>query len=464
MNTRSYLLGSVVGLMLLVPSVSFAQSETTQTNFGLQLLHPASWNAEEFEADSVNLVSSDGWRIEIRVGEAASAIMAEPYAYANAVDVSEEIFNTMFVLGSLNFDTLSPLYLDSGDGVVASGHYFVDTDTIPAHILLLNLSDGQLLVSTLFNGETQEEMNPEILNVFYDILGSVVLVMDETPSGAVRFDELPPQFVQFANGVEFHYPEGWQFYDSDSPYFYNTVSVYYGASIYVPEAIAVVTIYEESDLEYQHYRETVFSLTGMINTGLEDFVPERDIITETLDNGLVMESIRLGEEALLGNTYNILLTEDYWVNIMVMSFIPLEELEADISSIVNSFDFVEPEVETTMFEDPMTMFLRPEDYRVADCFTQARENDSTPIAGFICPANCASSGATVWGTNIYTHDSSICVSAVHAGVIQNETGGAVVASWLGEQDSYLGSTQNGITTSEYGQWYSSYSVAASEDN
>src|SRR5919108_232995 len=43
-----------------------------------------------------------------------------------------------------------------------------------------------------------------------------------------------------------------------------------------------------------------------------------------------------------------------------------------------------------------------------------------------CPAGGTLNGAKLWGTGVYTKDSTICVAAVHAGVIKAETGGVVV--------------------------------------
>jgi hypothetical protein len=69
---------------------------------------------------------------------------------------------------------------------------------------------------------------------------------------------------------------------------------------------------------------------------------------------------------------------------------------------------------------------------------------------FICPAN-GSPGA-VLGTDIYTDDSGICPAAVHAGVISLEQGGTVTIELLGAQQSFTGSTRNGITSVNYGSW------------
>lgn len=63
----------------------------------------------------------------------------------------------------------------------------------------------------------------------------------------------------------------------------------------------------------------------------------------------------------------------------------------------------------------------------------------------------------VWGTDVYTDDSDLSTAAVHAGVLAlGETGVVQVQIAQGVSD-YVGSTRNGVTTSDYGDWPQSYS-------
>jgi hypothetical protein len=70
--------------------------------------------------------------------------------------------------------------------------------------------------------------------------------------------------------------------------------------------------------------------------------------------------------------------------------------------------------------------------------------------GFTCPQD--GFAHTVWGTDTYTDDSSVCTAAVHAGEIDFEQGGTVVIEMQDGQDSYTGSQRNDVTTLDYGQW------------
>jgi hypothetical protein len=74
--------------------------------------------------------------------------------------------------------------------------------------------------------------------------------------------------------------------------------------------------------------------------------------------------------------------------------------------------------------------------------------------------SCAAGGTprTVWGTDVYTDDSSVCTAAVHAGAITATAGGDIVVEILPGQSSYTGSTRNGITSSNWGSWSGSFSI------
>ncbi|RVE65935.1 hypothetical protein OJAV_G00121150 [Oryzias javanicus] len=63
-----------------------------------------------------------------------------------------------------------------------------------------------------------------------------------------------------------------------------------------------------------------------------------------------------------------------------------------------------------------------------------------------CPAACAKSDYTVYGSMVYRGDSNICAAAIHAGVVLNDNGGDCTVLKAGGQDFYAGSTRNGITT------------------
>src|ERR1700687_1769370 len=89
-----------------------------------------------------------------------------------------------------------------------------------------------------------------------------------------------------------------------------------------------------------------------------------------------------------------------------------------------------------------------------------QDDDATPIdwqsnargfeggEGATFRVRCPRDGAagTIYGTRIYTDDSSICTAAVHAGVISLKRGGRVTIEIRGGRSSYESTTRHGITS------------------
>ena len=65
---------------------------------------------------------------------------------------------------------------------------------------------------------------------------------------------------------------------------------------------------------------------------------------------------------------------------------------------------------------------------------------------------------TIWGTDVYTDDSSVCTAAVHAGVITLEDPGTVTIEIRPGEDSYEESERNGVTSQPYPAWGGSFVV------
>lgn len=90
----------------------------------------------------------------------------------------------------------------------------------------------------------------------------------------------------------------------------------------------------------------------------------------------------------------------------------------------------------------------------SDSATRFRGQNGQTIRGF-CPPGGA--GGTVWGTGLYTDDSSICRAAQHAGRI-GPGGGMFTLRILPGMPAYAGSNANGVNTSNYGSYPGSFSV------
>ena len=79
---------------------------------------------------------------------------------------------------------------------------------------------------------------------------------------------------------------------------------------------------------------------------------------------------------------------------------------------------------------------------------------------YICPAD--GQPATIYGTDVYTDDSSICTAAVHDGKLTTADGGTVTIEIRPGQNSYTSTTRNGVTSTAFGQWSGSFVVVAAE--
>ena len=75
---------------------------------------------------------------------------------------------------------------------------------------------------------------------------------------------------------------------------------------------------------------------------------------------------------------------------------------------------------------------------------------------FLCPERGAP--AIIWGSDLYTGDSSICTAAVHAGLITLEKGGEVTIEFKPGKRIYGSTTRNGITSNTYGEYPHSFIV------
>jgi hypothetical protein len=87
--------------------------------------------------------------------------------------------------------------------------------------------------------------------------------------------------------------------------------------------------------------------------------------------------------------------------------------------------------------------------------SQYRGRDGSYYA-YNCPSN--GSAGSLWGTNPYTDDSSVCTAGVHAGAITLARGGRMVIQITPGQDRYASSSSNGVTSRDYPAWGGSFRV------
>lgn len=65
-------------------------------------------------------------------------------------------------------------------------------------------------------------------------------------------------------------------------------------------------------------------------------------------------------------------------------------------------------------------------------------------------------GGGIWGSDVYTLDSSLAMAAVHAGLLKPGQTGTVRVKFLGAQAAFAGSTRNGVISQAYGAYNGSF--------
>ncbi|XP_069741220.1 vitrin isoform X2 [Narcine bancroftii] len=76
-----------------------------------------------------------------------------------------------------------------------------------------------------------------------------------------------------------------------------------------------------------------------------------------------------------------------------------------------------------------------------------------------CPPGCLGTKQAVWGTDIYASVSSVCVAAIHSGVIRNR-GGKIRVQKVPNSTSYKGTFSNGVRSLSLPRWRESFVVSA----
>jgi hypothetical protein len=74
----------------------------------------------------------------------------------------------------------------------------------------------------------------------------------------------------------------------------------------------------------------------------------------------------------------------------------------------------------------------------------------------------SATGGTIWGDGLYTDDSDLSVTTVHAGLLRPGERGRVRITVLPGRQTYDGITRNGVTSQRYGSWETSYRVELAE--
>jgi hypothetical protein len=66
----------------------------------------------------------------------------------------------------------------------------------------------------------------------------------------------------------------------------------------------------------------------------------------------------------------------------------------------------------------------------------------------------------VWGTDVYTGDSSLAAAAIHAGLVKPGESAVVKVTAVAPLAQYQGSVRNGVTSHDFGRYGSAYRLSA----
>lgn len=145
------------------------------------------------------------------------------------------------------------------------------------------------------------------------------------------------------------------------------------------------------------------------------------------------------------------------VSVSTASTPPSTPKAAPTPAVANNAPNAEPSPKTAL-EKPTPDTDDAEDITPIGWNTTATsyKNDEGLTYKFRCPSGGVPS--SIWGSDVYTQDSSICTAAVHAGVFSLEDGGVVTIEFRPGRRTYGSTERNGITPNTYGEYPHSFVV------
>lgn len=101
--------------------------------------------------------------------------------------------------------------------------------------------------------------------------------------------------------------------------------------------------------------------------------------------------------------------------------------------------------------------LLDQGFLASDAPARIQDLCDTPGTTYYFRVTGASDGS-VWGTDVYTGDSSLALAAVHAGALKPGETAIVRVTVMRPLSHYQGSVRNGVTSHDYGQYGTAYGV------
>lgn len=102
--------------------------------------------------------------------------------------------------------------------------------------------------------------------------------------------------------------------------------------------------------------------------------------------------------------------------------------------------------------------LLDQGFLASDAPARIQDLCDTPGTTYYFRVTGASDGS-VWGTDVYTGDSSLALAAVHAGALKPGETAIVRVTVMRPLSQYQGSVRNGVTSHDYGRYGTAYGVS-----
>ncbi len=444
------LLESIYGSIQYASAAS--SSLKTETINGITVTFPANFEVEDNDPNTFTL--NDG---ENSINFARAIELVETFA-VTAEDADDAFDKLMISVSQFAEEAPGGIESLTINDTVAPVRRFTLPDG-EFYFGIMTLKDGSWGIigfSTIY--ETQTDLLEGIYNslVISDVaaqepdLGSI--------SGALRPSEMPAgKFVMFgaASNIVFDLPEGLKA-ASDDP-------VFESATFFGDMAGSNVTVFtvDTTFMALETFLESYISTLAASVSDMGFSFGESVVVSEGED-GITRYSYQAPatEGAALTATVEVLaLTDSTGVIVQGVGMSRDKNIAAYVTTISQTMRLVE---RSASAEPPAETPTSPELSSAQDVTCSSRGYDviSTSVSEALvrCPLGCTNSNsASIWGTDIYTDDSAICIAAIHAGVLTAE-GGVVKVIRLDGQSSYLGTERNGISTSNYGSWGASFSL------
>lgn len=327
------------------------------------------------------------------------------------------------------------------------------------YLIGFELSDGTLGSGFLYRVLSTSPIPPEALDEFVTIVETVQFdsssfVDREIPEGAILVEDMPDDMILTGSGLQMSRLEGFAFrsglglglgYIDDTFYLVN------------PNKTVSITVYDTGLSEVGGLAEYLaVYIENLPSSAFDNFDPQADFQTVDIEGRRVyyfvitvptvqstpVYELRFAVELISGG--------DRIADIFIIySGNDLESFVPTIFDFITSIRLVDKTV-------------NPSDIELTDvtCDTIGSDviDEENLVAMVTCPASCNAMSGIIHGTEIYTSDSSICVAALHMGVVDN-TGGEVVVTYVEGQEPYTSTKQN-VVISEYADAQeSSFSVS-----